>query len=178
MPDYLNIPLSNIPSNSEHIEEYERRKRSSLSNSKRIKKCIRYSDIRFPNLSFTSSSVLPQPSQHPPPSSMDHLKCPPSVLLFNLSSAPQKSSLFTTVTQLIFSFVAQDRTATRLHLNLSIIATHSESNPANKPRSAKKCLWVQLAEMQMHKQGKIRTKTKTPPLSKVVRSPFLAGSGL
>ena len=70
------------------------------------------------------------------------------------------------------------RTAPRLHINLSIIATHSESDPANKPNNAKKCLWVQLAEIQMHKQCKIRTETKTPPLSKVVRSPFLAGSGL
>ena len=40
---------------------------------------------------------------------MDHLKCPPSVLPFNLSSALQKSSSSTTAIQLIFSFVAQDQ---------------------------------------------------------------------
>ena len=40
---------------------------------------------------------------------MDHLKCPPSVLLFNLSSALQKSSFSTTAIQLIISFVAQDQ---------------------------------------------------------------------
>ena len=143
MPEHQNMPLFNIPSNSGHIGEQERRKRSSLPNSKRIKKCMRYSDKRLPNLSFTSSSVLPQPSQHPPPSSMDHLKCPPSVLLFNLSSALQKSSLSTT--QLPFNLSShllhRTRTAPRLHLNLSIIiATHSERDPANKPRNAKKSL--------------------------------------